>query len=195
MDTVLRSRTLESKPIAPSLFAHFVLRSSNMAKMVDWYCTVLNMHVVQRNDFICFMTYDNEHHRLAVVNVEGLHEPDDKAWGLAHVAYTFRDIGQLLSTWRRLKDQGIEPYRPIHHGPTISLYYRDPDGNSVELQVDVYATKAETAAYFQTDAFGRNPIGVAFDPEALAAAYEAGASDAELLRQPDGPAAPPQGVR
>ncbi len=44
------------------------------------------------------LTYDNEHHRLAVVNVEGLHEPDDKAWGLAHVAYTFRDIGELLST-------------------------------------------------------------------------------------------------
>ena len=85
--------------------------------MIDWYWTVLNMHVVQRNDFICFMTYDDEHHRLAIVNIEGLREPDAKAWGLAHVAYTFRDIGELLSTWRRLKDQGIEPYRPIHHGP------------------------------------------------------------------------------
>ena len=53
MDTLTTSkaRTLESNPIAPSLFAHFVLRSSNMARMVDWYCTVLNMHVVQRNDF------------------------------------------------------------------------------------------------------------------------------------------------
>lgn len=64
MDTVLQSRTLDRKPIAPSLFAHFVLRSSNMPVMVDWYSTVLDMHVVQRNDFICFLTYDNEHHRL-----------------------------------------------------------------------------------------------------------------------------------
>ena len=57
MDTIVSPaarRTLDSKPIAPSLFAHFVLRSSNMATLVDWYCTVLNMHVVQRNDFICF---------------------------------------------------------------------------------------------------------------------------------------------
>jgi catechol 2,3-dioxygenase-like lactoylglutathione lyase family enzyme len=53
-----------------------VLRSSNMPAMVDWYTTVLNMHVVQRNDFICFLTYDDEHHRLAIVNIEGLHEPD-----------------------------------------------------------------------------------------------------------------------
>ena len=47
MDTAVQSRTLDSKPIAPSLFAHFVLRSSNMPAMVDWYATVLNMHVVQ----------------------------------------------------------------------------------------------------------------------------------------------------
>ena len=125
-----------------------------MPVMVDWYSTVLNMHVVQRNDFICFLTYDNEHHRLAIVNIEGLHEPDAKAWGLAHVAYTFRDIGELLSTWRRLKDKGIEPYRPIHHGPTISLYYRDPRqfgraaGRSLQDEEDArtYTTLRESSA-------------------------------------------------
>ena len=55
MDNVLASRTLDQKPIAPALFAHFVLRSANMQPMVDWYTTVLNMHVVKRNDFICFL--------------------------------------------------------------------------------------------------------------------------------------------
>ncbi len=134
MDTVLSTRTLDSRPIAPALFAHFVLRSANMQPMVDWYSTVLNMHVVKRNDFICFLTYDEEHHRLAIVNIAGLQAPDPKSWGLAHVAYTFRDVGELLSTYRRLKKAGIEPYRPIHHGPTLSMYYHDPDGNSVELQ-------------------------------------------------------------
>ncbi len=195
MDTVTSPRaprTLDVRPVAPVLFAHFVLRSANMQPMVDWYSAVLNMRVVQRNDYICFLTYDEEHHRLGIVNIAGLHAPDAQSWGLAHVAYTFRNIGELLGTYRRLKKMGIEPYRPIHHGPTVSLYYRDPDGNSVELQVDVYATKAETAAYFQTGAFRKNPIGVAFDPEELARAYEAGVSEADLLRQPDGPAAPPQ---
>src|SRR5258708_11526147 len=98
MDTVLSPRALDSKPIAPALFAHFVLRSANMPAMVDWYTTVLNMHVVKRNDFICFLTYDEEHHRLAIVHIAGLHAPDPGSWGLAHVAYTFRDVGELLST-------------------------------------------------------------------------------------------------
>jgi catechol-2,3-dioxygenase len=194
MDTVLETtsrsrRTLDPKPATPVLFAHFVLRSSNIQPMIDWYSAVLNMHVVQRTDYICFLTYDDEHHRLGIVNLAGLTAPDAKTSGLAHVAYTFANIGALLSTYARVKKLGIAPSRCIHHGPTVSIYYRDPDGNGVELQVDRYATKQATAAYFQTEAFKKNPIGVAFDPEALVQAYEAGAPEAELLEMPDGPPA------
>ena len=197
MDTVLETtsrgrRTLDPKPATPVLFAHFVLRSSNIQAMIDWYSAVLNMRVVQRTDYICFLTYDDEHHRLGIVNLAGLKAPDAKTSGLAHVAYTFSDIGALLSTYRRVKALGIEPSRCIHHGPTVSIYYRDPDGNGVELQVDRYGTKETTAAYFQTEAFRKNPIGVAFDPEALVKAYEAGAPESDLLDMPDGPPAAPQ---
>jgi catechol-2,3-dioxygenase len=194
MDAVLQSRTLDPRPIAPSLFAHFVLRSSNAPAMVEWYAAVLDMHVVKHNEYITFLTYDGEHHRLAIVNIPGLHKADERSWGLAHVAYAFRDVGELLSTYRRLKARGIVPYRPIHHGPTLSMYYHDPDGNSVELQVDCFKTKEETAAYFQTEAFTKNPIGINFDPEKLVADYEAGVPEADLLRCPDGPMAKPQGL-
>src|ERR1700755_551095 len=112
MDTLHSSRSLDSRPIAPALFAHFVLRSANMQPMVDWYTTVLNMHVVKRNDFICFLTYDVEHHRLAIVDIAGLHSPYPRSCVLAHVAFSFRNAGELLSTYRRLKKAGIEPYRP-----------------------------------------------------------------------------------
>lgn len=197
MDTVLdttarRRRTLDPRPATPVLFAHFVLRSSNIQKMIDWYVAVLNMRIVQRTDYICFLTYDEEHHRLGIVNLAGLKAPDARTSGLAHVAYTLADIGALLSTYARVKKLGIKPMRCIHHGPTVSIYYRDPDGNGVELQVDRYPTKEATAAYFQTAEFKKNPIGVAFDPEALVKAYEAGAPESELLAMPDGPPAPPQ---
>jgi catechol-2,3-dioxygenase len=192
MDTVTSSRsrrTLDPKPASPMLFAHFVLRSSNIQPMIDWYSAVLNMHVVQRTDYICFLTYDDEHHRLGIVNLAGLEAPDARNSGLAHVAYTFADIGTLLSTYARVKKLGIVPARCIHHGPTVSIYYLDPDGNGVELQVDRYATKAATAAYFQTEALRKNPIGIVFDPETLVQAYEAGAPESELLEMPEGPPA------
>ena len=43
------------------------------------------------------------------------------------------------------------PVRTINHGPTVSMYYKDPDGNQVELQVDVF-DKAGAASYFNTEA-------------------------------------------
>ena len=91
-----------------------------------------------------------------------------------HIAYTYAGLGELLSTYRRLKAGGIEPARCINHGPTTSMYYRDPDGLRVELQVDDFATMDEAHAYLTGPEFAENPIGVIFDPEQLIRDYEAG---------------------
>ena len=40
--------------------------------MVDWYTTVLAAEVVHSNDMLAFMTYDDEHHRLAIAAFPGL---------------------------------------------------------------------------------------------------------------------------
>jgi catechol 2,3-dioxygenase-like lactoylglutathione lyase family enzyme len=180
-------RPLDARPVSPTLFAHIVLQTSNMAALRQWYITVLDAHVVQDNGMLCFLTYDEEHHRVAIIELPGLQARDDKARGMHHIAYTYRSLGDLLATYRRLKAQGIEPYWPINHGPTVSMYYRDPDGNSVELQVDAFATKQEATAFFTSEAFRANPIGVNFDPEELVRQYEAGAPEQDLLRRPDGP--------
>src|SRR5712671_3675594 len=141
-------RPLDSKPVSPSLFAHFVLRTSNRDPLRDWYLKVLNARQVFENEYISFITYDDEHHRVAFVLAPGLKKAPDDSWGLAHVAYTLADLGQLLSTYRRLKADGIVPVRAINHGPTVSMYYKDPDSNQVELQVDAFRTKQEAADYF-----------------------------------------------
>lgn len=176
-------RPLDTKPIAPSLFAHLVLRTANRDAMRDWYCTVLAARIVFENDYISFITYDNEHHRVAFVNVPDLGKVSDATMHVSHVAYTFGGLGELLSTYKRLKAQGIVPYRPINHGPTVSLYYHDPDGNAVELQIDAF-DKPGAAAYFDTPEFRKNPIGVAFDPDQMVRDYEAGVPEAELVRRP-----------
>ena len=176
-------RPLDSTPVSPTMFAHFVLRTANRAPLRDWYLKVLNARQVFENDYISFITYDDEHHRVAFVQIPGLKKAPDDSWGLAHVAYTMADLGQLLSTYRRLKADGIVPVRTINHGPTVSMYYKDPDGNQVELQVDAF-DKAGAAAYFSTEPFAQNPIGVLFDSDKMLADYEAGVPEADLLRRP-----------
>src|SRR5689334_906384 len=122
--------------IVPSKFAHAVLRTNKFKEMVEWYRTVLQAEVVSQNEMLAFMTYDDEHHRLAIAAIPGLADRPRHCTGLDHLAYTYANLGDLVATYERLKAAGITPVMPINHGPTLSLYYRDPDGNKVELQID-----------------------------------------------------------
>lgn len=173
-----------SAAIAPTKFAHVVLKTARYDAVIAWYASVLGARVAFRNDFIAFLTYDDEHHRVAVLHAPGSPAASDAAAGVHHIAYTYAGLGELLATYRRLKAGGIEPARCINHGPTTSMYYRDPDGLRVELQVDNFATMAECQAYFTGPDFAENPIGVIFDPEQLIREYEAGVSVADLVRRP-----------
>jgi len=77
----------------------------------------------------------------------------------------------------------------------VSMYYHDPDGTGIELQVDTFPTKREAQEWFGRDAFRENPIGVLFDPEEMLAAFEAGAPEEELLTRPAGQSAPSLAAR
>jgi len=186
--TSIRKLAPPSQRIAPAKFAHVVLKTPNYDAMINWYATVLQAQVVFRNDFIAFLTYDDEHHRVAIIKLPSSPAPDPDAAGVHHIAFTYASLGDLLSTYRRLKERGIEPARCINHGPTTSMYYRDPDGLRVELQIDNFATADEGHAYLTGPDFADNPIGVIYDPEELIRAYEAGLAFDDLVRRPPPPA-------
>ena len=130
----MRHLSSVSQPISPAKFAHFVLRTGQFEKMIEWYQTVLAARIVFCDERLCFLSYDDEHHRLALINIPGLPVRDPDAVGTDHVAYSYNNLGELLSTYRRLKAAGILPHWPINHGVTTSMYYRDPDSNRIELR-------------------------------------------------------------
>lgn len=171
--------------VVPDRLAHIVLRTAAKRPLMDWYRTVLGALIVFENDFIGFLTYDSEHHRVAVIEMPDLAASTVPSAGLHHVAFTYGSLRDLLDTYRRLKAAGIAPAHAINHGPTTSMYYRDPDGNSVELQIDNFASADEAAAWFQSGDFAINPIGVDFDPEDLVARFVAGVPEETLKQRPD----------
>jgi catechol 2,3-dioxygenase-like lactoylglutathione lyase family enzyme len=166
--------------LAPIRFAHAVLQTNQLSRMLEWYRTVLEADVQFANEWIAFITYDEEHHRLAFVARPGTIDKVPNAAGLAHLAYAYADLDELVATYERLKAVGIVPVRTINHGPTTSMYYADPDGNQVELQIDNFATAAECHAWFFRSEFAENPIGILFDPEDLAAQFHAGVPITQL---------------
>ncbi len=174
----------ERGKIAPVKFAHLVLRTSQFDEMLRWYKTVLEAEVMLGNPMVTFLTYDDEHHRIAIVNIPGLKEPQPETVGLEHFAYTYETLDDLFATYERLKDAGIEPYWSINHGPTLSFYYRDPDGNQVELQIDIYEDAKSTNDWFAQSDFDTNFIGVKFVPEDLIGRYREGEPRETLLARP-----------
>jgi hypothetical protein len=61
------------------------------------------------------------------------------------------------------------------------MYYRDPDGNRVELQIDNFSMAEEGQAWMRSPAFDRNPIGVEYDPDELLRKFRSGVPVAELV--------------
>jgi catechol 2,3-dioxygenase-like lactoylglutathione lyase family enzyme len=159
--------------------AHIVLQTGQLSVLRDWYLSVLDAHVVFETNMLSFMTFDEEHHRLAIVQLPQPAPRTSMTVGLAHSAYTFGSLDSLLTKYEALKEAGIRPHVPVQHGPTTSLYYRDPDGNMVELQIDNMAP-ADATAYMRGEEFSLDPIGPSFDPDAMLAALRAATPKSEL---------------
>ena len=149
--------------IAPAKVAHIVLRTNRYDEMVAWWRCFLEAEPMHANPFITFLTFDEEHHRLAIARGANLADKVTNSVGVDHFAFT-----------------------SIHHGVSLSFYYLDPDRNQAELQIDAFPSVEATNAFLAGGAFARNPIGVLFDPDALVKRWREGASDAELLRPLEG---------
>ena len=170
---------------SPIKLAHVVFRTSRFADMIAWYKKVLNSTPAFESDSLAFLAYDDEHHRIAFINVPGLTEQPAGQAGVHHVAFTYDSLDTLLANHERLKAMGVEPIWPVNHGPTTSLYYADPDGNQLEFQVDNYDTVAEAGEYFFSDNFAINPIGVDLDPADLQQRRRAGEDQQALKIRPE----------
>jgi len=186
--------------ISPKALAHVVYRTRRLSEMLDWYATVFGARVQHRNPAMSFLTFDDEHHRfafldLSVIDPDGS-EPDSKGWtGVDHLAWTYPSLKDLFDNYVSCKAHGIKPYWCVHHGLTISMYYADPDGNQMEFQVDAFATAEECNEYICGSGFEANPVGVEFDPrEWLAAVHDGASLDDFRTRKVHEPVSPIRGA-
>jgi catechol 2,3-dioxygenase len=119
---------------------HVVLRVTDRERAERFYGDVLGLPICARYDEggmkMAFFTLGN-HHDFAVMEVTGEGSGGEASVGLHHVAF---NIGTTLEELREARDRlgaaGIAT-TPIDHEVTKSLYFADPDGNGVEVYVDV----------------------------------------------------------
>jgi catechol 2,3-dioxygenase len=169
----------------PPTLHHVNLKTSRLDEMVEWYGLVIGADVQFRNEVAAWTANDEANHRIAFLAVPGLSDDVDKVRhnGMHHCAFEFESFGDLMNNFDRLRGAGVEPAFCLDHGMTISLYYKDPEGNFVELQSDVFCDWKLSSEYMRkSPEFAENPIGVFFDPARVYASFEAGADFQALER-------------
>jgi catechol 2,3-dioxygenase len=120
---------------------HVVLRVSDRDRAEGFYNGVLGLPICARMDHggprMTFFTLGN-HHDFAVMEVSGEGSTDaPSATGLHHVAFKIgTTMEELREAKARLEAAGLDLF-PADHDVTKSLYFADPDGNGVEVYVDV----------------------------------------------------------
>jgi catechol-2,3-dioxygenase len=180
-------------------FGEVVLRTSQYEALKSWYSHVLDTKPIfeseRREDLgpgamrqMCTIRPYSEFpftETLVILDVAELRENDQTVSGMDHFQMQFGSIDDLFDRYEALAANGIVPTRSANHGPATSFYYRDPDGNRVELSVKNYATEAETLEFMQSEGFRRNPAGIDIDPAKYVARYRDGVSLEELRRIPE----------
>ena len=166
----------------PKEYAHIVFRTKQPDAMIDWYCRVLGMQVVMRHPVISFLTWDESQDRLAIIAEKDAPSAAANSVGFHHAAFEISSLKELTGHYRALKAQGIVPEQAINHAVATSLYYRDPDGNQIELTVGAFTDVAALNEWLATGLFDINPLGVYIDAEELCARVESGEPEAEILK-------------
>ena len=172
--------------LSPKTLCHVVIRTvpEHFTAMVHFWTTALGGSITWKNDFLCFITYDYEHHRIAIISRQGTtpHPPGEVYMrsGLAHIAFGYESLRGLFTAYQQRKKAGINPVWSVNHGPTTSIYYEDIDGNELETQVDNFDTPEEANAFMNSPQWVENPVGADIDPDAMLKRLDNGESEASL---------------
>jgi catechol 2,3-dioxygenase len=167
----------DRRMIKPKLH-HVTIKTSRLDEMIKWYALVLGAQVNFRDAGAAWMTNDAANHRIAFLSVPGLGDDAEKVRhnGMHHCAFEYDSFADLMASFDRLRQAGVTPAFCLDHGLTMSLYYKDPEGNFVELQSDNFSDWKLSAEFMRTSAdFAANPIGTFFDPARVYDKFKSGA--------------------
>jgi catechol-2,3-dioxygenase len=121
-------------------FSHVGLFVTDMKKMVDFYTRVLGLTISDREtrpdgSEITFMTSDpRERHQVVLASGR----PTDLKFSvIQQISFRLPSLSALREMYGRLQKEPITELGPVTHGNAISSYFRDPEGNRLEVFIDM----------------------------------------------------------
>lgn len=131
--------TERQQPPATLKLGHVVLKMRDLEKAKAFYRDILGLKITEeRADFGVFFRFTDYHHDIAVFKVdEDASPPEHNQVGLSHLALVADSLETVKAMYRRLKEHNVPIVRTVDHGVTKSVYFRDPEGNELEIYCDV----------------------------------------------------------
>ena len=125
--------------IRPQL-THAGIYVDDMARMRDFYVGVMGLVESDRghgttfdNDFVFLTASPTIHHQLILAS--GRAERAARST-VNQLSFKVASLAELRAMRDRVRADGIDPIRPVSHGNAWSIYFDDPEGNTVEIYLD-----------------------------------------------------------
>ena len=137
MNDAIQSRA-DGKPVKLN-FSHLGIIVHNLARMEEFYTKVLGFTVsdrgVARGAKIVFTTWDeNDHHQMVLVEGRPEHMPFNH---INQMSFRVGSVEDLQAVHERVKGaDGVHDLYGTNHGNAWSIYFRDPEGNRLEIFCD-----------------------------------------------------------
>lgn len=128
-----------NKPVPHLSFSHLGFYVFDLARMEDFYTRVLGFVVsdrgVVRGSDLVFLSRDaREHHQIVLVDGRR-GRPDGTT--INQISFRLAGLADLRVLYEIAgNEQAVTDLMAIDHGTAWSVYFRDPEGNRVELFVD-----------------------------------------------------------
>jgi catechol 2,3-dioxygenase len=161
--------------IKPDRIGHVVIKVRDLERTKKFYGEVLGLQLMMELPQIkmaFFASNGRDHHEIGCVEVgadAAGNQP--KQIGLVHIAFRLRDEDHLRAAYKELKERDVPIAFTVDHGITKSIYFRDPDGNQLEVYCDnppEYIAKMRENTYLGMDKLDFTP-----DERSLAEAFAA----------------------
>lgn len=115
-----------------------VLRASDLGRQRDFYAAAIGL---EARDDAAARTELVDPHGTALLSLDataaaGSQPPAERHTGLFHIAFRFPDRGSLAAAVRRTAELAPVFEGASDHGVSEAVYFRDPEGNGIELYRD-----------------------------------------------------------
>jgi catechol-2,3-dioxygenase len=121
---------------------HVLLRVLDLERSKKFYSEVLGFHVLEEDPEHggTFMALAGQSHAIDLFQAKDLDAAQRQTpgvRGLGHIAFRVESEAALREAYVTLQQHGVEILRSIDHVSQKSVYFHDPDGNTIEIYYEL----------------------------------------------------------